>query len=128
RQPRPGASTIPLTVFSTPDHTTADTPAFAKPAPTRPPINACELDDGMPKRLVMICHVIAPAKDKESDEIEECRQSYRIVRTQDAGRNNSCDRISGIIHAVEKIECQRDQNQSDQQQKSQRRGIHHCTP
>src|SRR6185312_14656506 len=30
------------------------------PAPTRPPISACELDEGMPSRLVMICQVMAP--------------------------------------------------------------------
>ena len=30
------------------------------PAPTSPPISACELDDGMPSRLVMICQTMAP--------------------------------------------------------------------
>ena len=50
------------------------------------------------------------AKDQEGDEIEERGPGHRIVRTQNAGRNDSRDRIRGIIHAVEKIECQRDQD------------------
>src|SRR5665213_1168553 len=59
-QPSPGARKIPPTVLKTPSHTTADTPALAAPAPTSPPINACELDEGIPSRLVMTCQVIAP--------------------------------------------------------------------
>src|ERR1043166_411294 len=60
RHPRPGASTIPATVFQTPAHTTAEIPAFAKPAPTSPPMRACELDEGMPSRLVITCQDSAP--------------------------------------------------------------------
>ena len=35
-------------------------PAWATPDPPRPPINAWELDDGMPARQVMTCQQIAP--------------------------------------------------------------------
>ena len=51
---------MPATVLDTPAHTTAAEPALAMPAPTSPPISACELDDGMPSRLVMICQTMAP--------------------------------------------------------------------
>ncbi len=59
--PSPGDKKIAAAVLVTPDHTTASTPAFAMPAPTSPPISACELDDGMPSRCVKICQTIAPA-------------------------------------------------------------------
>src|SRR4051794_14715079 len=48
KQPSPGASTMPDPVLMTPLHTPAAEPALAIPAPTSPPISACELDDGMP--------------------------------------------------------------------------------
>ena len=38
-------------VLPTPDQTIAWMPALARPAPTRPPMSACELDDGMPSQL-----------------------------------------------------------------------------
>ena len=44
---------MPATVLDTPAHTTAAEPALAMPAPTSPPISACELDDGMPSRWVI---------------------------------------------------------------------------
>src|SRR5512143_2146319 len=61
REPKPGDRKIAAAVLATPDHTTAPTPAFAIPAPTSPPISACELDEGIPSRCVAICQTIAPA-------------------------------------------------------------------
>src|ERR1039458_5446178 len=60
-QPSPGDRKMAAVVLPTPDHTMALTPALAIPAPTRPPMSACELDDGIPSRCVTICQTIAPA-------------------------------------------------------------------
>ena len=48
------------TVFSVPHHTTALKPAFAAPAPMRPPIRACELDEGIAPHQVSRFHTMAP--------------------------------------------------------------------
>jgi len=45
-----------------PGHTTALRPLLAVPAPTRPPIRACELDDGMAPHQVNRFQVMAPIK------------------------------------------------------------------
>lgn len=50
------------TVFSTPLMTTAPLPALAMPAPNRPPIRACELDDGIPNIQVMTFQRMAPIR------------------------------------------------------------------
>ena len=55
-----GDSTIHATVLLTPPHTTARHPALATPAPTSPPISACDEEDGMPATQVMTFHAIAP--------------------------------------------------------------------
>ena len=47
-------------VLMTPAHTIATPPALATPAPIRPPISACELDDGMPPHQVIRFQAIAP--------------------------------------------------------------------
>ena len=61
RKPTTGEVTRARTWRPREDHCTpGKPPAAAIPAPTRPPISACELDDGMPSRLVMTCQVIAP--------------------------------------------------------------------
>src|SRR6187551_1236024 len=60
-QPNPGDRKMADTVLITPDQTTAPVPALAMPAPTSPPMSACEDDDGMPSRWVTICQTMAPA-------------------------------------------------------------------
>src|SRR5450759_2771195 len=60
-KPRPGDKKMAATVLPTPDQTTAWIPALARPAPTKPPISACELEDGIPSRCVRTCQTIAPA-------------------------------------------------------------------
>src|ERR1700710_3009375 len=58
--PSAGETTMPATVFQTPDQITGFRPALATPAPIRPPIRACEDEDGMPPSQVTIFQVIAP--------------------------------------------------------------------
>jgi hypothetical protein len=43
KKPHNGASATPRAVLITPDQTTASSPTWAMPAPSRPPISACEL-------------------------------------------------------------------------------------
>src|SRR5882757_3831618 len=52
KNPTSGDSTMASNVLDKPLHTAADIPAFAMPAPTSPPISACELLDGIPKPQV----------------------------------------------------------------------------
>ena len=60
RKPTSGDSTIASNVFVKPVQTAADNPALAMPAPTRPPIRACELDDGIPRPQVIRFQAMAP--------------------------------------------------------------------
>ena len=60
KKPNNGDSTMKAPVVSTPDHTIAAAPALTTPAPTRPPISACELLDGIPPHQVMRFHAMAP--------------------------------------------------------------------
>src|SRR3954471_22884808 len=60
RNPASGDSTIASNVFDSPLQTAAETPALAMPAPTNPPIKACELLDGMPSPQVIRFHTMAP--------------------------------------------------------------------
>src|SRR5260370_31865384 len=48
KNPTSGDSTIAANVFDSPPQTAAEIPALAIPAPTSPPITACELQDGTP--------------------------------------------------------------------------------
>src|SRR3954449_12703756 len=47
-----GDSTIASHALVNPPQTAADNPALAMPAPTSPPIKACELEDGIPNPQV----------------------------------------------------------------------------
>src|SRR5712691_394017 len=60
-KPISGDRMIAEAVFPTPAQTTALSPALAMPAPIKPPIRACELLEGMPRRHVINCQTIAPA-------------------------------------------------------------------
>ena len=51
-----GAMRMKRQVHRMPPHTSADQPACVNPAPTRPPINACEELVGSPKCQVKIFH------------------------------------------------------------------------
>ncbi len=60
-KPTIGEATIGMTTFSMiVCHSTVTPPA--SPAPTRPPISACEDDEGRPKYQVMRFQVIAPSR------------------------------------------------------------------
>ena len=59
--PTEGERSIGMTTFSTTAcHWTVTEPA--SPAPTSPPMSACDDDDGRPKYQVMRFHVMAPAR------------------------------------------------------------------
>ena len=58
--PISGERTIAAAVLPRPAQTMADSPTLAIPEPTRPPINACELLDGMPSHQVTMFQVMAP--------------------------------------------------------------------
>src|SRR3954447_9830689 len=60
RNPTSGDSTMASSVLDSPLHSAADSPPLAIPAPTRPPISACELLEGMPSPQVIRFQTIAP--------------------------------------------------------------------
>src|SRR5882672_12340398 len=62
QKPVSGDSTMAAEVLASPPQTIALMPTLAVPAPTRPPISACELDEGMPSAQVMRFHTIAPMR------------------------------------------------------------------
>ena len=58
-KPTPGEITVGMTTFSkTESHCTTNEPA--NPAPTRPPMRACEEEDGIPNHQVIRFQPIAP--------------------------------------------------------------------
>src|ERR1700722_16008566 len=62
KKPVAGDSKMAQMVLPSPDHTTACQPALATPAPTSPPIRACDEDEGMPASQVTTFQTIAPIK------------------------------------------------------------------
>src|SRR5712672_2545320 len=60
KNPTSGESTIAANVFDSPLQTAAEIPALAIPAPTSPPIKACELEDGIPNPHVIRFQTMAP--------------------------------------------------------------------
>ena len=105
------------------------------PAPTRPPIRACELEDGIPNPQVIRFQTMAPIsapkitcgvddaglddagadgvgdmqpEHQEGDEIEERRPQHRVLRAQHPGRYDGRDRVGGVVQPVEEVEQQRD--------------------
>src|SRR5260370_17164529 len=58
--PTSGDSTMASSVLISPLQTAAESPAFAMPPPTNPPIKACELEDGIPKPQVITFQTMAP--------------------------------------------------------------------
>ena len=62
RNPISGESTIAEPMMPTPCQTTAPGPAFAIPAPIRPPTRAWLLLEGMPSRHVVTFQTIAPMR------------------------------------------------------------------
>ena len=141
RNPTTGDSTIASSALDSPLQTAADRPAFASPAPSKPPISACELLEGMPSAQVMMFQTMAPIsaakitlriddaglddagadglrdvepEHQEGDEVEERRPKHRVLRPQHPGRHDGRDRIGGVVQSVEEIEQQRDGDEADQ--------------
>src|SRR3954468_7851959 len=59
-KPSAGEMKMNATVFRMPAGMSAQIPALATPAPTRPPISACDDDEGMPYHQVMMFQEMAP--------------------------------------------------------------------
>src|SRR6266849_10249675 len=62
KNPTNGDSTIATNVFDSPLQTATEIPPLAIPAPTSPPIRACELEDGIPNPQVIRFQTMAPIK------------------------------------------------------------------
>src|ERR1700675_5076715 len=62
KNPATGDSTIATRVLDSPLQTAAESPALAMPPPTSPPINAWELEDGIPNPHVIRFQTIAPTR------------------------------------------------------------------
>ena len=63
RNPTSGDSTIASSAFDSPLQISGrNAPALAMPPPTRPPISACELEDGIPNPQVIRFQTIAPTR------------------------------------------------------------------
>src|SRR4051812_12428404 len=62
KNPTTGDSTMAISVLDSPLHTTDETPALARPPPSNPPINACELLEGMPNPQVTRFQTMAPIR------------------------------------------------------------------
>src|SRR5258708_22874292 len=58
--PTSGDSTMASSVLISPLQTAAESPAFAMPPPTNPPIQAGELQDGSPTPQVLKFHAMTP--------------------------------------------------------------------
>ena len=111
RQPKPtsGEATIGMTTFST-TACQLTCPLEARAAPHRPPISACEDDDGRPKYQVMRFQVIAPTTaakttDQPSvvagavmmlpDGVGDLRRDQRAEQVEDRGERQRRPRASG---------------------------------
>ena len=135
-----------LPVLRTPAHTTAAPPALAMPAPSRPPISACELDEGMPPHQVIRFQAMAPisapkmtrastivgrddagadglghvqAEEQEGDEVEEGRPGDGVARLQHARRHDGGDRVRGVVQAVEEVEGERHDDEDDEDRQAE---------
>src|SRR5690349_24724596 len=60
--PRMGETKMNSTVLLMPADTSDEKPIFATAAPMRPPMSACDDDDGSPKNQVMPFQLIAPTR------------------------------------------------------------------
>src|SRR5690349_6821122 len=62
RNPMSGDRKMNRTVLKMPASMRDAKPAFATPAPIRPPMSACDDDDGSPAHQVITFHALAPIK------------------------------------------------------------------
>ncbi len=140
-KPSAGDSTMAAAVLLRPLHTIAAGPALASPAPTNPPIRACELDEGIPASQVTTFHTMAPgqraenqpvvddlrvddagadrvgdmqAKHGKGDEIEKGGPDHGVARLQHARGDDGGDGVGGVVQPVQKIEQQRHRDQREQ--------------
>ena len=117
-------------------------PTLAKPAPTMPPISACDDDDGRPSHAVSTFQKMAPIKpaktrpmemnsgdddlgdgvghlerqEEERDEVEERGPHHRLPRLQHSRRDHGGDGVRRVVKAVDEVEDQRDADDGDDHQ------------
>src|SRR3546814_7283824 len=79
-KPSSGEITMNATIFSRPPQIGAWMPPLQMPAPTRPPIKACDELDGRPKYQVMRFQAMAPSRSEEhTSELQSLmRISYAV--------------------------------------------------
>ena len=113
---------------------TTSHPALATPAPTMPPMSACDDDDGRPSQAVSTFQKMAPMRpaktspmettlgvddlgdgvgdgerqDEERDEVEERRPDDGLPRLQHAGGDDGGDGVRRIVEPVHEVEDERD--------------------
>ena len=130
-KPSNGDQTIAAIVFRVPPQTTALKPALAEPAPIRPPIRACELDDAIAPHQVSkfqhngahqrpedhppvddiremipvptVCATCRPKKRKAM-KLKNAAQATASTGRQHPRRDDGGDGIGGVVQPVEKIE------------------------
>ena len=141
--PRPKATTgdtnIGMTTFCSTVSQETVTPA-AIAAPTRPPMRACEEDDGRPKYQVMRFQLMAPSSpamtitrpwapvpgsmvsetvvatfwpEERANEVHDRGQRERHARGQRPRRHRGGDGVGGIVEAVGVVEGERDDDDRD---------------
>jgi hypothetical protein len=57
------------------------------------------------------------AKEQKGDEIEERRPNDGIVGAQDPRRDDRRDRVGSVVQSIEKIESQRDRDETNNERK-----------
>ena len=139
QKPNSGERTIGMRTFSTIlAQSTAAPPPIA--APTRPPMRACEEDDGRPNHQVMRFQVIAPSRpaitmtspwlslrwvdhvldgvgdllaEQGADEVHDRGQGQRDPGRQRPGGDRRRDGVGGVVEAVGVVEGERDDDDGD---------------
>jgi hypothetical protein len=77
-KPVSGESTMAAVVLARPPQTMTLTPALATPAPTSPPISACELLDGMPSAQVMMFQAMAPVSARTPRAVDDSADTMPV--------------------------------------------------
>ena len=63
----------------------------------------------------------APEDEQHAEEVEEARPHHGEFRRQRVGIDHGCDRVGGVVEAVDELEAERDQERDEQQQEGQDR-------
>ena len=61
----------------------------------------------------------APRGEQHAEEIEEARPHHGEFGRQRMGVDHGCDRVGGVVEAVDEFKAERDQQRHEQQEKGQ---------